>query len=62
MTTRSDPAAAGDHDDNAAPVPQRQVRAVFDEASLTVYQAYSPAIADAALRPADSFHHSNSPG
>jgi hypothetical protein len=49
MTTRSDPAAAGDHDDNAAPVPQRQVRAVFDEASLTVYQAYSPAIADAAL-------------
>jgi hypothetical protein len=29
--------------------PQRQVRAVFDETTLIVYQAYSPQIADAAL-------------
>ena len=31
-------------------VPYRQVRAVWDAHSITVYQAYSPAIADAALR------------
>ena len=30
-------------------VPLRQVRAVFDEDTITVYQAYSDAIADAAL-------------
>lgn len=29
--------------------PHRQVRAVFDDETITVYQAYSPAIADAAL-------------
>lgn len=29
--------------------PQRQVRAAFDDATVTVYQAYSPHIADAAL-------------
>ncbi|MDR2567550.1 MAG: DUF4291 domain-containing protein [Bifidobacteriaceae bacterium] len=30
-------------------IPLRQVRAVFDDVSVTVYQAYSPAIADAAV-------------
>jgi hypothetical protein len=30
-------------------VPQRQVRARFDRDTITVYQAYSPAIADAAV-------------
>jgi hypothetical protein len=30
--------------------PLRQVRADFDDTTLTVYQAYSPAIADAALK------------
>jgi hypothetical protein len=30
-------------------IPQRQVRAVFDDATIVVYQAYPPAIADAAL-------------
>lgn len=31
-------------------VPERQVRAQFDDDALTVYQAYSPEIADPALR------------
>lgn len=31
------------------PVPLRQVRAVYDESTITVYQAFSPAIADAAV-------------
>ena len=30
--------------------PERQVRAVFDDSAITVYQAYSPAIADPAVR------------
>ena len=30
--------------------PERQVRALFDDRTVTVYQAYRPAIADAALR------------
>lgn len=30
-------------------IPQRQVRADFDDATIVVYQAYPPAIADAAL-------------
>ena len=30
-------------------IPKRQVRADFDETSLTVYQAYSPEIADPTL-------------
>lgn len=29
--------------------PQREIRAIFDDTTITVYQAYSPAIADAAL-------------
>jgi len=29
--------------------PQRQVRAIFDDDTITVYQAYPPAIADAAV-------------
>jgi len=32
------------------PMPMRQVRAAFTDETITVYQAYSPAIADAALR------------
>ena len=32
-----------------APPPMRQLRALFDDESLTVYQAYSPQIADRAL-------------
>jgi Domain of unknown function (DUF4291) len=35
--------------DGAAGVPARQVRAVFDEHTIVVYQAYPPAIAEAAL-------------
>jgi hypothetical protein len=31
-------------------IPKRQVRAVYDADTITVYQAYPPAIADAALR------------
>jgi hypothetical protein len=31
------------------PVPERQVRALFDEETITVYQAYGHEIADAAL-------------
>lgn len=31
-------------------IPQRQIRAVFDESTIRVYQAYSPVIADEALR------------
>jgi hypothetical protein len=38
-----------DHDYTRATPPERQVRAVFDDTTLTVYQAYSPQIADAAL-------------
>lgn len=30
--------------------PLRQIRALYDATTITVYQAYSPAIADAALR------------
>ena len=29
--------------------PFRQIRAAFDQSTITVYQAYSPAIADAAV-------------
>lgn len=36
-------------DDAQTNPPQRQVRATFDEETLTVYQAYSPQIAEAAL-------------
>jgi hypothetical protein len=32
-----------------AGVPERQVRALFDDDTITVYQAYRPEIADAAL-------------
>jgi hypothetical protein len=32
-----------------ASVPERQVRALFDDGTITVYQAYRPEIADAAL-------------
>ena len=35
---------------SAGSVPWRQVRAVYDESSLVVYQAYTSEIADAALR------------
>ena len=31
------------------PPPQRQIRARYDESTITVYQAYSPAIADPAV-------------
>ncbi|MEU5153176.1 DUF4291 domain-containing protein [Glycomyces sp. NPDC021274] len=31
------------------PIPSRQIRAVFDAETITVYQAYSPAIAEPAL-------------
>lgn len=31
------------------PPPRRQIRAVYDEITITVYQAFSPEIADAAL-------------
>jgi len=30
-------------------IPQRQIRAIFDQETITVYQAYSDAIADAAI-------------
>lgn len=43
MTSRSDAP------DPSAGVPHRQVRAVFSETTVRVYQAYSDAIADAAL-------------
>lgn len=35
---------------NSADVPYREIRAVFDDKTIRVYQAYSHAIADAALR------------
>ncbi|WP_255595009.1 DUF4291 domain-containing protein [Lysobacter sp. BMK333-48F3] len=40
---------ADDHHGESA-VPHRQIRAVYDDATIRVYQAYSHAIADAALR------------
>jgi hypothetical protein len=40
------PPAVGDH---VGDVPDRQVRALFDERTLTVYQAFRPEIADPAL-------------
>ncbi|WP_460747997.1 DUF4291 domain-containing protein [Myceligenerans cantabricum] len=36
--------------ESPAPRPAREVRAVFDDESITVYQAYPPQIADAALK------------
>lgn len=35
---------------SADPTPYRQIRGQFSESTITVYQAYSPAIADAALK------------
>ena len=36
-------------EDEGAPVPYRQIRALYTDSTFTVYQAYSPAIAEAAL-------------
>jgi hypothetical protein len=36
--------------DMASPIPSRQVRALYDETTITVYQAYSTSIADAAVK------------
>jgi hypothetical protein len=35
--------------DNVSGIPSREIRALFDDTAVTVYQAYSPAIAEAAL-------------
>lgn len=42
-------ATVGEATVDGAPPPMRQMRALFDDESLTVYQAYSPQIADRAL-------------
>jgi hypothetical protein len=39
-----------DHDQVSASTPDRQIRATHDDETITVYQAYPPAIGDAALR------------
>jgi hypothetical protein len=38
-------------------IPERQIRAVYDEHTIRVYQAYSDEIADAALAHGTSFLH-----
>ena len=43
-------------------VPYRQVRAVWDAHSITVYQAYGPAIAEPAVAPAASLRLSAAAG
>lgn len=35
--------------DHASGIPTREIRALFDDTAVTVYQAYSPGIADAAV-------------
>lgn len=42
--------AAQEKDIPSSEVPYRQIRAVYDDETITVYQAYSPAIATAAVR------------
>ncbi|KAL8793974.1 MAG: hypothetical protein Q9195_003487 [Heterodermia aff. obscurata] len=34
----------------SSPIPRRQIRALFDDSTITVYQAYSKTIAEAAVR------------
>ena len=34
----------------SSPIPYRQIRALFDDDTITVYQAYSKTIAEAAVR------------
>lgn len=38
------------HNKNSTDIPQHQIRAVYDDTTIRIYQAYSDAIADTALR------------
>jgi len=48
--TRSQIMAASTETETKSPVPYHQIRALYDEETITVYQAYSPSIALSAVQ------------